>query len=436
MNGFPRHWHPADLERRLTAVLDVALRALEVLAPEGYTDAADPAADVPPDKVVAETAMLLLAAARSSAGRPALRERVDELARQLGPFARCEQVRARVCLEPSLALTHACAHVCLACAGYADPAYDRLLRAGLAWPDQEPSRERPPHRELEQQWLQGLMGSPTAPQVPAQRSVVASSMLGRQLDTLSGTRNDAYALTHAVMFATDLGNQRLRLPRTRTAVQADVEFALAISLDQHDYDLAGELLLCWPMLRMPWSPAAAFAFHVLAAVEDEAGFLPTPLVRTERYRALEGTAQRRYALATAYHTVYVMGLLCASALTNRCAPPRTVSPARRHLHEVSDHLLAHLKAAGPRQWLDHALPLSPGRQAALSPLFLAIALHRATTARRLETVRDLVGLAQRADLMAAPAPRQAVQLLLRTSLLASTTWGHHPGREQTLHLPF
>ncbi len=47
MNGFPRHWHLADLERRLTVALDIALRALEVLVPEGYADEADPAADVP-----------------------------------------------------------------------------------------------------------------------------------------------------------------------------------------------------------------------------------------------------------------------------------------------------------------------------------------------------------------------------------------------------
>jgi hypothetical protein len=33
-------------------------------------------------------------------------------------------------------------------------------------------------------------------------------------------------------------------------------------------DLSGEILLSWPLTGRSWSAAAAFAFHVLADVED------------------------------------------------------------------------------------------------------------------------------------------------------------------------
>lgn len=49
---------------------------------------------------------------------------------------------------------------------------------------------------------------------------------------------------------------------------------VALSLDTDDFDLTAELLLTWSMPGLPWSPVAAFAFRVLAAIEDRLGFLP------------------------------------------------------------------------------------------------------------------------------------------------------------------
>ena len=58
-----RRWERSDLVRRLCHALDISLRVVRRLAANGYTDRAEPAANVRPEKVIAETAFLLLGAA-------------------------------------------------------------------------------------------------------------------------------------------------------------------------------------------------------------------------------------------------------------------------------------------------------------------------------------------------------------------------------------
>ncbi len=415
--GNPTH-STADLERRLVAVLGVAQRAVAVLVPGGYNDAADPSLNIPAEKVVAEAAILLLAAARAGASRPAIKVRLERLAGLLEPYARSERVRAAMTLEPALALDHGRAHLCLSSAGYRAPGYDRLLH-GCGDPVSMPGRERSPYGQLEQIWLRVLLGDSPPAGDRGRRSAMASSMLGRRLDALTGTRADAYAMTHAVMFATDLGASPVRLPRPHAAVVADLECALAASLDCHDYDVAGEVLACWPMLRLPWTPAATFGFQVLAAAEDAAGYLPTPLLTDEAHRALQGAARTGYVLAATYHTVFVMGLLCATAIAAGSPPPSAVDISAGSPVIIPD-LVAHLADGRRLQWQDHFQGLEGAQQASLAPLVLTVALRRAVAGRRLEVVRELLSLASRRDLLGGPAPAQAAQLLQRAMILAAS----------------
>jgi hypothetical protein len=53
--------------------------------------------------------------------------------------------------------------------------------------------------------------------------------------------------------------------------------------DIQDFDVAGELLMTWPMLQRRWSNGASFGFLCLAHAEDEAGFLPHPACRCSRW---------------------------------------------------------------------------------------------------------------------------------------------------------
>jgi len=102
-------WDEADLIRRLCHALDIAQQAVARLAPNGYTDAEDLLINVRPEKVISETAVLLLAAS-AVARVDEVRMRIDQVARLLIPHARSERMRLGTCLEPALALDYSAAH--------------------------------------------------------------------------------------------------------------------------------------------------------------------------------------------------------------------------------------------------------------------------------------------------------------------------------------
>ncbi len=417
-------WDPADLRRRLGSALEIAERAVAVLGNEGY--GGDDRDALRPEKVLAETALLLVASwpvARPDPAGQGLRERHDRLADALLPFGRNERVAALITLEPTVSLDHAFLHLALGRIDRPDAAFDRLLEAAQA-AEAARSRERLPHRRLEQAWMRRMGGLPQdeGDTAEADRTDVAISILGRPLDALAATTDDAYAFTHALMYATDLGMRAAPLPRDPLDIAADAEVAIGACLDDQDYDLGGELLLTWPLLRRPWSPTAAFAFACLAAIEDEAGFLPGLSISPAAYAALEGTERTRYAVAMSYHTAYVMGLLCAMALRPGQSPPTTVPQSRRR-RGASEALARAAVDVRPADrsplWETRFAGLGLGQRDRLAPLQLAILLRRAVSARDLGSVQGLLRAAADHDLLDAPAPRQALGLLRRASMLGA-----------------
>jgi hypothetical protein len=269
---------------------------------------------------------------------------------------------------------------------------------------------------LEQAWLARVRQEGELPKRLDSR-LVADSMLGRPMDALGSTRLDIYAFTHAVMYASDLGGRRIALPRSTATIAADADAALAYSLDANDFDLAAEVLLTWPMLGLGWSPAATFAFRILAHVEDDTGFLPGSTFDLTRYQASGGDERSRYMLVTCYHTVYVMGFLCAAALRPGCAPPAAVAPARRS-RGAGAAILRLVDADGPTPcWRESFAALARRQQDAVAPLVLAVLLRRARTGGNLGLLREALEVALAHDLISGPAPLQAAALLRRSQAL-------------------
>jgi len=424
-------WLPRDLARRLCHVLDVAGQVVERLAREGFIDSVEPGNNVPPEKVVSETAFLLLAA--STANRHEhVRTRVEKVARLLIPHARSERMLLGACLEPALALDFAQAHICLSRLGYRDEAFDALLRRSLV-SQARFGRERAPHRMLEQEWLYATWRNPPGQSRGTPRAAL-QSVLGRPMDLLNGHRDDIYAFTHALMYVTDWNLKPRALPRARAAILADAEAALARCLDEQDYDLAAEVLLAWPLTGQSWSAAAAFAFRVLARVEDEAGFLPAPSTRLQRLNTLKGAARSAYLLATAYHTIYVMGLLCAAALQPGRTPPAQV-PTGAAAPDSAALIVPFLSRRSPKanpvpdvprsgepvaegsHWWGEFQRLNAVERDALAVLLLNIALRRKVVQRDFGGLRDLLKAAYAAGLADSPAASQAAELLERVALL-------------------
>jgi hypothetical protein len=406
-------WDSADLVRRLSGALDIAEQAIVRLAPGGYSDDIDPALNLRPEKVISETGVLLLAASTVHDQR-ALQPRLDHLARLLTPHARSARMRMGICFEPALALDYAQAHGCLRKMGHADSSFDALV--DTAKRSQAFSvRERTPHRALEQHWIAELCGVEGPLMGPSRYALASMSALGRPLDLLGGSREDLYAFTHALMYATDLLSPRTRGPRCRADVLHDAEAALVRCLDDEDYDLAGELLLTWPLTGTAWSATAAFAFQTLAFVEDEVGFLPSAGTKLKHLNRLAGTQRSDCLLASAYHTIYVMGLLCAASLAPNRVPPMRPFGRMSAPHVVDDMHAGLSTAARSPHWLLAYGKLAKSERRVLGSFLYAVALVRAVRARDLHAVHELLAGAAAAKLANGPLWSQAAELLERAA---------------------
>ena len=176
-----------------------------------------------------------------------------------------------------------------------------------------------------------------------------------------------------------------------------------------------------PLTGKTWSPAAAFGFAVLARVEDEAGFLPGPGTRLDRLAKLQGSERTDYVLATAYHTAYVMGLLCAVALQPGRTPPSKFGAYRR-AHGSARVILEYLAADDRRpHWCDDLDRLGDRCSDAVAGLLLSIALRRKVGQRDFRAVHELLKCGYTLGLVDTPASSQAAELLDRLTAFASLT---------------
>ena len=423
------HWDRTDLLRRLCGALDIAERVVVCLADDGYADEVDPSLNLRPEKVISETAVLLLAA--STVNEQQVLQRVDNLARLLIPHARGPRIRMGLCYKPALALDYAQAHGCLRRIGYPDPGFDALLRATMQ-SQAFAVRERTPYRALEQHWVSELCGIEVPPST-SNAAMASMSALGRPLDLLGSSREDLYAFTHALMYLTDSHLSRKRLPRRRTDVLLEAEAALTSCLDDQDYDLAGEVLLAWPLIGARWSAVATFGFQTLAFVEDEAGFLPSAGTKLKHLDKLHGKQRSNCLLASAYHTIYVMGLLCAASLAPGRSPPRRLRGQSTLSSKAVDEFYASLNSLGGNQphWSLAYTRLALPERCTLAGFLFSVALIRAVRAHDLAKVHELLHRAAAAKLANGPLWSQGAELLERAVAHAT----HYP-RAMPVKEPF
>jgi hypothetical protein len=144
-------WDTADLIRRLCRVLGISRQTVALLAAEGFKNPDNPTTNIPSDKIIGETAFLLFAASIINTYKE-VRERIEDLAALLIPYARNKNILLKICLQPALALDYAQAHICLTKMGYPDLKFDRLLEKAISAHSFH-GKEHPPNRVLEQAWI-------------------------------------------------------------------------------------------------------------------------------------------------------------------------------------------------------------------------------------------------------------------------------------------
>jgi hypothetical protein len=407
-NSATPRWDEDDLVERLSRSLDFAEQAVRQLTHNGCDQLEQPSL-LCPDKLIAETAVLLLAASNVST-YAAIGPRILRVASLLAPHAHSQRILRRICLEPALAFEHAIAHICLKRLGFYDPDFDAMLDLAAAAQATD-GRERAPHRAIEQEWLrQGWLYPEGLPRLRS-TTHIANSSLNRTIDLLHGSREDISSFTQALVCLRDFNLFPRPLPRQRECILAEAEGMLARCLDEQDYDLAAEVLLVWPLTGEEWSPAAAFAFRVLCNFENAVGFPPATTSIDSIKRTAAEAGQKHLVTAT-YHSVYVMGMLAAAALAPGKRPPLTVpqAPVRSGAFEAvldcfypDDHK-AH--------WQQELETLQPAECESLAEFLLNIALHREVGRSNFAAIERLLTVSNSLSLHT-PVTGQAVEMMTR-----------------------
>ena len=125
------YWKEKDLIRRVDRALDFAEAAISLVQEK------DPGIDMealeaPPDKIIAETAMLLRAVATLPGDAvDGVRRRATTLASRLTRHARHDRVHIGIALFPALALDYGAAHIVLESAGFPDSEFSETIKNSL-----------------------------------------------------------------------------------------------------------------------------------------------------------------------------------------------------------------------------------------------------------------------------------------------------------------
>jgi len=265
--------------------------------------------------------------------------------------------------------------------------------------DHDLGDEPDPFDRLELSWLQGLAEGCASPDVPR------GSVLERGADLLQGDLTDAYALTHAVLHATDCGLLAPRCDRAASSVADDAEALLGAALACGNLDVAAELLWTWPMLDLPLSPGARYA-----RAEATSGFLPGPEHDPAVAASLSPADRSTYVIQTSYHTA-VAGAVLAAALLRR---PEEADRAPAGARPASTRRAAPTADADPLPLVRHA----DGAWAA--------ALRTRALPERVACTELVVG----AELRTAAARRDPAQVRVVVAWAAEHGWAHLPSVHQ------
>ncbi len=236
---------------------------------------------------------------------------------------------------------------------------------------------------------------------------------------------DAYALTHAVLHATDCGLLSLRSLRPATSVADDAEALLGAALAGGNLDVVAELLWTWPMLDLPLSPGARYALAELDRAEATHGFLPGPGYDPAVAAGLSPADRSTYVIQTSYHTA-VAGAVLAAALLRTVptdgdgrAPTGGRPASARRTAPTPDAdplpLLAH--ADGP--WADALRDRPLETRVGCTALLVGAELRTATARRDLAQVHHVVAWAADHGWSHLPSVRQGAALLSRLARVAA-----------------
>ena len=162
-------------------------------------------------------------------------------------------------------------------------------------------------------------------------------------------------------------------------------------MDEQNYDIAGELLMAWPLLQRAMDPIAAFALDCLFKIEAKVGFLPSPGLDTSMLDPDDQIARRTYIYNINYHTALVMGLLCNCLLTNTDRKDVIIKNAE-YPNELKNILIKEFHFKAHLHWVELFMLLDKSYQEQLVPWLYQVCLIRRIKEKKYGSVKKILEL--------------------------------------------
>jgi Domain of unknown function (DUF6895) len=208
---------------------------------------------------------------------------------------------------------HAVLIVTLDTCGYleGDPLRERFQRfiehSGVSYV------EREPHRVLEVRHI--LDVARFRHHLPSYLALCRASIVGKPLNPIYMSDEDAYSLTHTLLYLSDFGSRPIpTLPLQRLhGLYWAVHHLLGMYVHQGNLDIAGELLLSCHALRGTTSELYALGWQALLAGQRPDGAVPGPAPEATDIDDGDADKRRERLFEHCYHTTLVatlVGALC------------------------------------------------------------------------------------------------------------------------------
>lgn len=393
----------STLEKSLCKALDVAHVVIKFFSTKGYENPLRDELSFTAFKPLAETAMLIYAT-QACREVETISLRIDQLAHRLAVHARSEAVAAEIALHPSQALKLAVPHILLSRSGFKDADFDNYisafvdLNAGYA-------QDYTLSALYERHWITSVFND-SKPSPDAIHPYL-DIYLNRPIDIIGCRREDAYGLTHILMYATNFGLNPEGLRQNTSFAIDQAHSLLAKCIETEDYDLACELLLFWPYTGTDMSSEAKFVLQLLLDLESSVGHLPCANTDPEYIMTIDGLERERYVIASSYHTIYVMGVLAAAMLNQSTKTPDQTEEMRPPLaREDFSIALINQIDTNKGHWYSVYHRHKPEDQRHLCGLLLDIGISQAAIMSdygRLATMLQLASVANIQTLLSAQA---------------------------------
>ena len=328
------------LNENIEAILNFAIENLILLDQnEIYWKADDNSIFKLRDKIVIESSLLVYILNRDMNRNDNIKKLCLQATDLLKNLVSNSQTKALIHKNPQFAYILGLSYISLNAMGYVDDEYEFLIK-NITRFNKFNLTEKIPFRQLDILWAFNFYNSEKL-----NADFPDYSFLSFATSPAYMERNDAYALTHTIMYLTDFGmsNDKIKKSEHMENIYNQLNSSLIWCITSEDFDLTSEILLAYYYCGFHENIRTKISFEILLKYWTKFSFLPSPTFVYKQYAELDELSKKAYYYRNCYHTNYVFGL-CLSGYNKYKELTEKINTAEeQYFIKKQNNLLMHIK---------------------------------------------------------------------------------------------